>query len=181
MRIKSAMLLTAVSLIGIAPAGAQSAVPQRSTVLSFQPLSAMLTLYAGEIEQRVGSKVTIGAGGSHWAYGSDDEFKYTSGDLKLRFYPEGHALTGFAFGIQGGYTKVSESFFNQSLGGEKQEHTGGAGTAGVSVDYNLLLGESRSYYLGIGAGAKKLFIDSEKFHDPTFAYPTARLSLGYAF
>ena len=181
MRTASVVLLTAVSLLGAAPAAAQSAVPQRSTVISFQPLSAMITLYAGEIEQRVGSKVTLGAGGSHWGYGSDNEFKYTSGDLKLRFYPEGHALTGFAFGIQGGYTKVSESWFNQALGGERETHTGGAGTAGISVDYNLLLGESLTYYVGVGAGAKKLFIDSEKFRDPTFAYPTARLSLGYAF
>ena len=120
MRIRSAMLLTAVSLLGIAPAGAQVAVPQRSTVISFQPLSAMITLYAGEIEQRLGSKITLGAGGSHWGYGSDNEFKYTSGDLKLRFYPEGHALTGFALGVQGGYTKVSESFFSEAMGGAKQ-------------------------------------------------------------
>jgi hypothetical protein len=145
-----------------------------------QPLTAMFTIYSVELEQRLGPTVTLGVGGSHWSAGSTDEFAYNSGDVKLRYYPEGHALSGFALGLQGGYTKISETSQNSTTGLE-EKHEGGAPTAGVSLDYNWLLGANRSFFLGLGVGAKKVFIDSDTFNDPILTYPTGRLSIGYAF
>jgi hypothetical protein len=160
-------------------AGAQ-APAQKSTVLSLQPLTAMFTIYSGEVEQRLAPNVTLGAGGSHWSFGDEDKLAYTSWDAKLRYYPEGHALSGFAVGVQGGYTRISERWTDGTTGAT-DEHTGGAPTAGLSLEYNWLLGQNRSFFVGLGAGAKKVFINADEFNDPTFTYPTGRISIGYAF
>jgi hypothetical protein len=50
-------------------------------------------------------------------------------------------------------------------------------------DYGWLLGDDRRLYAGAGFGAKVLFIDDDRFMDDAFLprYPTARLSIGYAF
>ena len=76
----------------------------KSNVLSIQPLAAMLTVYAGELEHRIGTSSTIGVGGSYWDAGDNDTdaLKYMSGDVKLKYYPQGHALEGFSFGGQAG-------------------------------------------------------------------------------
>lgn len=177
MRTKLTLVLAAATLVS-ATAGAQSATP-KTTVLSIQPLTAMLTIYSGELEQRLSPTMTVGIGGSHWSAGDTDKLSYTSGDLKLRYYPEGHALSGFAFGIQGGYTTVSEKWTDGT--GAAEEHKGSAPTMGVALDYNWLLGQNRAFYVGLGVGAKKVFINADKFNDPTFTYPTARVSIGYAF
>lgn len=180
MRFRSSMLLGAFSLMAATASSAQSAVSTKSTVLSMQPVTAMFTIYSVEVEQRLGSKLTLGAGGSSWSFGDATELAYRSGDVKLRYYPEGHALTGFAFGVQGGYTKIRESSTNSTTGATST-HEGGAPTAGISLDYNLLLGDNRSFFIGLGTGVKKVFIRSETFNNPVLTYPTGRFSIGYAF
>ena len=55
-------------------------------------------------------------------------------------------------------------------------------TVGAMVDYGWLLGGDRRLYVGAGFGAKALFADDERFSDDFLdRYPTARLSVGYAF
>jgi hypothetical protein len=53
---------------------------------------------------------------------------------------------------------------------------------GVMLEYSWLLGASKSFYIATGLGAKAVFISSDDFgENVTARYPTARLSVGFAF
>lgn len=159
----------------------------KSNVLSIQPLAAMFTVFAGELEHRMGTSSTIGLGASYWSHGDTDKSgssgKYMSGDLKLKYYPQGHALEGFALGGQLGYTSIqgTETTISGSTTTTQEETLSGP-TAGISLDYNWLLGANKGFYIGLGVGAKKVFVkDSNIITDLLDTYPTARLSIGFAF
>ena len=181
MRLTSVVMLAALTTFAATSLGAQVATAPKRTVISFQPLNAMFSVYSAEIEHAVGTSVTLGAGGSYWSHNDDlGDTKYTSGDVKVRFYPEGHPLQGFSFGGQVGYTSVSDHV-DDAFAGEDSESTAHGATIGVALDYNWLLGASKATYVGLGIGAKKIFANSNDIGDATLAYPTARISIGYAF
>lgn len=46
---------------------------------------------------------------------------------------------------------------------------------------NWLLGASKAFYVGLGLGAKRLFVDEKEVADVSGGYPTARVSVGFAF
>src|SRR2546423_3204691 len=95
------------ALVPFAAASSQEAGPARSNVLSIQPINAMLTAYSAEYEHKTGGAVTLGVGGTYFDAGDGvDEVKYKSGDVKLRYYPEGTALRGFSFGVSGGDSSI---------------------------------------------------------------------------
>ena len=157
----------------------------KSNVLSIQPLAAMFTVYSAELEHRMGTSSTLGVGASYWDTGDDEgtSGKYASGDLKLKYYPQGHALEGFALGGQVGYTSMTgtETTITGTTTTTEEETLSGP-TVGISLDYNWLLGANKGFYIGLGVGAKKLFIkDSDILTDVIATYPTARLSIGFAF
>lgn len=175
MKMRSLLLGAVCVLTPIMSAAAQQA-STPSNVISIQPLSAMYTVYTGEYERRVGQNVTFGFGGTYWNSSNDDsggDVTYTSGDVKLRFYP-GVALRGFSFGAAAGYTSVSETISGT-------ESSGGAPTFGIMLEYQWLLGARSNMAVTLGAGAKKLFIDENDFVDVLATYPTARISIGYGF
>ena len=176
----------AVLVLAAAHAGAQEAAHGHRTVLSVQPLAAIFTVYSAEIERAISPTLSVGLSGTHWDFhvsedeaGGEDELTFQTGDLKLRYYPSGRALQGFAFGGSVGYTR----------GEEKDATTGatssaGGPTLGLLLDYSWLLNERRSFYIGLGVGAKVLFIDEDEFDDDDDfnpRYPTARFSVGWAF
>jgi hypothetical protein len=154
-----------------APAAPQA--PRRQ-VLSVQPVLALSGLLSGEYERIVSPSLTVGVGASTWGIGV---FSYTSADLKARYYPDGRALTGASVGVSAGYSRVGE---NLVIG---NDFSVSAPSAGMMFDYGWLLGDDRRLYAGAGFGAKVLFIDDDRFMDDAFLprYPTARLSIGYAF
>jgi hypothetical protein len=169
-----------------APLAAQSApdMPRRSTVLSIQPLSAIMAVYAVELEQSLGSTTTLGAGGTYWSPEfAGQDITYKSGDLKLRYYPQGRALEGFAFGMSAGYTTIKDRSKDIITGsGSTSEHTASGATLGASLEYNWLLGRNNGFYIGLGAGAKRILAKADQMSDDVkFSYPTARLSIGKAF
>jgi len=179
MRLTSVVILTALTTLAAPSLGAQAATAPKRTVISFQPLNAIFSVYSAEIEHAVGTSATLGVGGSYWSHNDDlGDTKYSSGDLKLKFYPEGHPLQGFSFGGQVGYTSISDHT-SDAFGGSKS--TAHGATIGVALDYNWLLGASKATYVGLGVGAKKIFANSNDIGDATLAYPTARISVGYAF
>jgi len=50
------------------------------------------------------------------------------------------------------------------------------------LDYNWLLGAQKGFYVGLGAGAKAVFISDKDIADKaTVRYPTGRISVGWAF
>lgn len=149
----------------------------RTAVLSIQPISAMLEVFAGEAEIAMSRSATIGFGGTYWGpYITSNDFTYVSGDVKVRYYPDAKPFEGFSFGASLGITHVSDD--NQSSGGASA--TGPA--LGVMLDYNWLLGETKRFSVAMGLGAKTLFISDKTLADnATVRYPTARLSVGWAF
>lgn len=175
-----AHLVTTAVLLAAAtsPLGAQSAATPRTTVLSVQPLGLIFEFFSAEIEHALKPSMTVGLGGSYWN-GTGVGIRYTSGDLKLRYYPEGRALQGFAFGGQVGYTSITGQSTSPSTA--TSEATVSGPTIGVGLDYNWLLGASNAFYVGLGLGAKRLFVNTKDVEDVSGGYPTARVSVGYAF
>jgi len=171
--LKSFLATAALVALPLMSAAAQNTAPKN--VLSIQPFSAMLTVYAGEYERRVGNSMTLGVGGTYWNAGDEgDDVTYTSGDVKLRFYPQGIPLRGFSLGVSGGYTSVKETIVST-------ESSEGGATFGTFLEYQWLMGAKSNFALTFGAGAKMLFVDEEQFNDITLRYPTARISIGYGF
>jgi hypothetical protein len=101
--------------------------------------------------------------------------KYTSADLKLRYYVWGSALRGLSVGGSVGFSKA-ETVTN-TLG----EETFGGPSVGALAEYQLLL---NSFAIALGAGVKNVQVSdrdiSTKYHISA-PYPTARFSIGYAF
>lgn len=176
MKMRSLLLSAAAALTPIMSASAQ-AVSTPGNVISIQPLSAMMTVYSGEFERRVGQNISLGVGGTFWDASEDNtgnEVTYTSGDIKLRYYP-GVALRGFSMGVSGGYTNVSET-----ISGTKS--SSGAPSFGALLEYQWLMGARSNVAVTLGAGAKMLFLDEQEVGaDVTLRYPTARISIGYGF
>jgi hypothetical protein len=175
MKMRSLLVSAVAALAPIMSAAAQQP-STPSNVISIQPLSAMYTLYAGEFERRVGQNVTVGVGGTYVQTeneASNQEASYTSGDLKLRYYP-GVALRGFSLGISAGYASVSETVTGT-------ENSGGAPNFGLLLEYQWLLGARSNMAVTLGAGAKKLFVDEAEYVDVFTTYPTGRISIGWGF
>jgi hypothetical protein len=169
-------LLAAIVALPVATATAQTAAPRN--VVSIQPLSAVMTVYSGEFERAVGKAASWGVGATYWNAGdSGDEVTYSSGDFKLRYYPSGAALQGFAFGLSAGYSSVSGK---SSTG---VDESAGGPSAGILLEYQWLMGTKRNFALGLGAGAKMLMVSEDDVSSSNFTarYPTARVSVGYAF
>ena len=159
-------------------ASAQATTGAKSTVLSIQPIDAMLTVYAGEAEIAMSRSVTLGVGGTYWGPDiTDGDFRYLSGDLKFRYYPDAKPFQGFSFGGSVGVTQI------KGTDNTSQSSASASGPSiGVMLDYNWLVGASRSFYVGLGAGAKRVFISDKDVSDnATVMYPTVRISVGWAF
>ena len=174
----AASLIVATTLI-VAPAHAQTAAAAKTTVISIQPLTAMFSVYAGEIEHAIAPSWTIGIGGSNWSPDlGGTGFTYTSGDVKVRYYPEQLPFRGFSFGGQVGFSNITTRTDYGSAGTTRSSAKGP--TLGVALDYNWLLGPPQTFYVGLGFGAKKIFAKSPN-DNATVGYPTARVSIGVAF
>lgn len=182
MRTRSALALAALSLALSSAAAAQSAPRQ---VLSINPVGAVFGVYMGEFERSITPNATAGLSATYWDTGFTDsessgELSYTTVDARLRYYPGAARLEGFSIGGSVGYTGLSGSL--TTVDGRETGHVSTVG-AGVSLDYNWLLGARDQVMVGTGIGAKRLFIVGEEVEDDdvTLAYPTLRLVVGYAF
>jgi hypothetical protein len=178
------LAIAAATLIPFAASSAQvEAMPAPisgpSNVLSLQPINAVFTMYSGEYERRTGRSLSFGVGATHWDVGEDsDNLKYTSGDVKLRFYPQGTALHGFSFGGSVGYSSISATSFDATT----EESVSGP-SFGILIEHQWLMGESRSFAVALGVGAKAVMVDEDEISSDDFIarYPTIRISVGYAF
>jgi hypothetical protein len=157
---------------------------QRKAVVSLQPISVLLGIYAGEVETVIGRTTTFGVGINFWdgweLDESDDDFQYLSAEGKLRYYPGGRPLEGFSFGVTGGFASARADV-NDCFGvdcDDRRDRASGA-KIGFELDYNWLLGVDRRFAVSIGAGAKRIVVSD--LPDLPVAYPTVRLSVGYAF
>ena len=171
--------LVVMSVLPFAAAAAQDA-GGPSNVLSFQPLNAVvLTAYSAEYERKIGDEISFGIGGTHWNVGNDaNDLTYQSGDVKLRFYPQGNALQGFSLGGSVGFSRISAT---NDFDGTEDSASGPS--FGVLIEYQWLMGKARNFALALGLGAKAVMVDEDEITSDDFVarYPTARVSVGYAF
>jgi hypothetical protein len=201
-----AALLTAAPLLAAAPLAAQDStvspapaqqqqqqqqqspavVAAPKQTISINPIFAMFGVYSGQIERALTASTTLSIGASHWDMGGDGEVdgaevadgrvSYVTGDVHLRYYPSGTALSGVSFGLSGGWTRLGGDFSTRE--DEAHPHAGGP-TFGVEIAHSWLLGSRRNVVLTTGFGAKRLFV--READNASLAYPTARLGFGFAF
>lgn len=181
MRLRS--LIAAVVMVGVvsAPLSAQTAdhasrvrIPYTS-YFALNPLIIPFDLGSAEVETGVAQGVTVGGGVSYLDF---DEDRFTSADLKVRYYPGEVVLRGFSVGFTAGYLRYSV---------EQGDPTGRAvldgPTIGIVTDYNWLLGGNKRFLVGTGLGAKRVLSSKEERDKVQLnrAYVTARFVVGLAF
>ena len=161
-------------------------VPFRA-IVGINPLGIPFDIGAFEVEGVILPGFSLGAAASYSALGDDEgegegDPRFTSGDVKLRYYPGEVALRGFSVGLGLGVTRYSE---NRSAGtpGVFQREAVTAPTISVLADYNFLLGARQRFVVGTGIGAKRLLATEEDRDraDAPRAYAFVRFVLGIAF
>jgi hypothetical protein len=175
---RNRFLILAAVVVPFAAASGQS-VATPHNVLSIQPINAVFTAYSGEYEHQMTGAATFGIGGTYFDVGDDiDKLVFKSGDLKLRYYPNGTALMGFSFGGTVGFTSITGT---DDTSGD--ETTVSGPSLGVLLEYQWLMGVQRNISVALGAGAKAVFVKDTDFTSDSYSarYPTVRVSIGYAF
>jgi hypothetical protein len=151
--------------------------PGPKNVLSIQHGVAFPVLGL-EYERANSATSTFGIGGFHYTQGAGkEEVKFTSGEVRLRYYPGRVALQGFSLGGAIGFASVkgtSPGFIAESQA---------APTIGLMAEYQMLLGEKKNFSLAAGLGTKAVFVGKDEITSPDFRakYPTARIAIGFAF
>ena len=195
-RALTALLLTAALFAPAVPAGAQERgaplypVPYRA-IVGLNPLGIPFEVASLEVEGVILPGVTLGASASYNALGDDDDdgqgpgnARYTSGDVKVRYYPSEIALRGFGVGLAlgvTGYSKVVD--VDPATGFQPRRESVTAPTISVLADYNFLLGARERFVVGTGIGAKRLLASEEDRDraDAPRAWAFLRFILGIAF
>lgn len=156
------VVVIAVAQAVASPARAQET-PERTQVLSANPFGLLLEFFNAEYERAVSPAATLGVGGSFFDADNDT---YVNFDGFWRYYPQGDALDGWAFGAKVGVTRVDESTY---LG------------FGFDVNRSWLMGANDNFYVGVGFGLKRLVGTDDAAFDVRFI-PTIRLvNVGVAF
>jgi hypothetical protein len=140
---------------------APAALPAHQQQLSANPFGILFGLFNAEFERKVSESATLGLGGSFY---EDDDDDYVNGDVFFRYYPSGHPLDSWSFGVKAGATKVdSNTYFG----------------FGFDANWSWLMGKNDNFYLGLGFGLKRLF----GTHDDDLKFiPTLRIvNIGVAF
>jgi len=150
-------------------------IPYR-TYVAFNPSVVVFDVGSLEIESGVAPGVTIGGVGSYTDVSGD---RFTSADLKVRYYPGDVVLRGFSIGLSGGYLRYSTRD-NSPTGGRASVDVP---TLGLVVDYNWLLGTTHRFVVGTGVGAKRVLAGTTERDRVGLdrAYLTGRFVVGYAF
>jgi hypothetical protein len=139
-----------------------AAPPAHLQQISANPFGLLLGFFNAEFERKVSESATLGVGGSF--FDDDDGDDYVNGDVFFRYYPSGHPLDGWAFGVKAGATKVeSTTYFG----------------FGFDANWSWLLGKNDNFYVGLGFGLKRLFGTDD---DDVSFIPTVRIvNIGVAF
>jgi len=159
--VRLVLALAAFFMVSVQPAAAQI---EHKQVISANPFGLLLELFNGEYERVVSQSSTVGLGGSFFP---QDSTNYVNGDVFYRYYPQGRALEGWAFGVKIGLTRVSDSgtYFGY----------------GFDLNHSRLLGNENRFYIGLGFGLKRLVGVPEE-DDLIDFVPTFRIvNVGVAF
>lgn len=170
----------------LSPALEAQAVPTGATpvryyrgVIGLNPLGIPFDIFSIEAEGAVAPGITAAGALS---YVAPDRDRFTSADVKLRYYPGEIALDGFSVGLGLGVTgRSGEECLPDPAGCRRKSVTGP--TISVLADYNFLLGERRRFFVGTGIGAKRWMVSREARDsiDAERAWVFARFLVGLAF
>jgi Protein of unknown function (DUF3575) len=160
-----ALALTVSTSSAYAQEGTKIPVGHHQTI-SANPFGLMVEWFNAEYERKLTNTTTLGVSGSTTAWGDVD---LTNGNVFVRYYPQGAALTGFFVGGRTGVARAAVGDANA---------TGVVG--GFELGYSWLFGAKRHVGLSIGAGVDRLFFGDEL--DIDLIRPNIRLvNLGIAF
>lgn len=158
-------------------------------VVGINPLGIPFDIFALEGEGAVAPGMTVAGAVSHFGPGDESDDRFTSGDVKFRYYPGETALDGFSVGLGVGLTRRSGQDFTAPCDPQpdgnctfpRNEATGP--TVSVLADYNFLLGERRRFFVGTGVGAKRWLVsrDTRDRVDAERAWLFGRFLVGLAF
>lgn len=152
----------------------------RQNLVLVNPLAVIFNVYSAEYERVLTRAVTAGVDGTYYGLSGGD---YSTADVKLRYYPQEHALSGFSLAATAGFARVTGEVSCDSYNpynGACIDTARNYPTIGIELDYNWLLGPSRRFGVGTGIGAKRL-IGTRDEYSGLSALPTGRLSVGLAF
>jgi hypothetical protein len=160
-----------------------AAIPQWRTFLGANPLGIPFDVVSVEAETAVAPAATIGAVGS---YNDIDNMRYSTADIRFKYYPAEVAMRGFSVGLSAGWTKFKATDAPCNTVGpcpSPNPQTLDAGTLGVLVDYNWTQGPSQRFVVGTGVGAKRILAPADKrdLLGLDRAYATARFVIGLLF
>lgn len=139
---------------------------------------------SAEFEQMTSDDVSVGVSAGDWrALGILAEQRYSWAEAKLRYYPNAAGPRGFAIGVAAGAARVEAleqgDCFLFCLGTGRFA-TGP--TLGIVMDYSWLVGRRRRFYIGAGAGGKRVFgLKDTAEDDYPQILPGSRLQFGLAF
>jgi hypothetical protein len=150
-------------------------------IISINPFLPLFGYFQGEYEHRLKENVSFALSGSYMRF---DDY-YTNLDAKLRLYPQERAPDGLglAAGVgigsvrRSGYT-ICDEFYTTC---REDKSTQTAPTFSVEMQYQWLLGSSRSTAVALGGGVKRYFIANDRSDGIERVVPTFRVTIGYAF
>jgi len=193
--VRSIVPVALLAALALPAAAQQTTIPAYRSLFGLNPLGIPFDIASIEFETHVQQNITVGVAGSYVSWdddGGNAGERFTSFDLKGRYYPGEVVLRGFSAGLSLGITRYSERIYDYESCSVEPFCPNGAPstreslvtpTLGVFVDYNWLLGAQRRFLVGTGVGAKRLLkrdTDVEGFDVPR-AYPFARFAIGLAF
>jgi len=160
-----AVMITLSSSSLSAQEGTKIPVPHHQTI-SANPFGLMVEWFNVEYERKLTNTTTLGVSASTTGWGDLD---LTNGNVFVRYYPQGAALTGFFLGGRTGIARAS--IVDADASGV---------VGGFELGYSWLFGATRHVGLSVGAGVDRLFFGDQLPID--LIRPNIRLvNLGIAF
>lgn len=148
---------------------------ERRRVFSINPLGIPFEIVSVEFEGVLQGAFSIAG---NFSYFSPDDYTRSSFEVKGRLYPNEEAPRAFSVALGLGAVNTRE---NVDVAGITSRRDKTHPSIGVYVDYNWLLGRGNRFFVGTGAGAKRILGDSDEFDEAPFVYGTARFLIGVAF
>jgi hypothetical protein len=137
-------------------------------VISAHPFLLLWEWANIEYERKISPTGSLGAAGS-WLTVDDGDTTYRSLAGFYRYYPQGAALSGFYIGGRFGIHH-----------GDGKDDSGHVFGLGIDVGYGWLLGAKRTFYVGLGIGATRLF--GGDLDEGSLTLPSIRLlNVGFSF
>ena len=175
-----------VSTVTAQPAAGPSTAVGPAHFISTNPFLPLFGYFSAEYEQRLKDNVAFAVSGSHTEF----DATYTHLDGKVRLYPNDKALEGFSLASSLGIAWVKrdecDSFIDfdcvPSDGGAPVKRTFTTPTFAIELNYQWLLGRTKSTAITVGFGAKRYLGGNDRdYSGIERVLPTGRLSIGYGF